>query len=147
MTPRFDPQEFATLARQLASTELPPVDGVTASTEARVRTALGRAYYTLFLAVRALISSRYGIHIRRLDHGILYQALQSSRAEAKLRHIGRELERLYHLRRKADYVLEADDADYRRLSDPAVAHLAAQQASAYVSELEALDYSTILDRF
>lgn len=130
------------LARQIAAGDLAaPIDGLPASLEARVRAAYGRAYYTLFLAVRAAISRKHGIPERRLEHGRLYTHLQSPRAEPRVRGVGKQLEHLYRLRRRADYEL-APDAAWQNAGS---ADLAAQQAMQLAATVEALDYGSIVD--
>ena len=138
----FSPAEFGVLARQIAAGDLvTPIEGASASVEARVRAAYGRAYYTLFLAVRSAIAARHAVPERRLEHGKLYTYLQSSRADARVRAVGKQLQHLYDLRRRADYEL-ASDAAWGNVHS---ADLAAQQAIHLAAVAATLDFSSVVD--
>ena len=99
---RFDPALFAKVGRSI--TRQGSLDK-----EARIRTAIGRAYYALFLAIRTAIRNREGreIHGRgdRIDHGKLKNFLYAAN-DPKLKSLAGVLNDLYEARRQADYVLE-----------------------------------------
>lgn len=83
----FDPNRFLGLARELASNS---------DDEARLRTAVGRAYYSVFLQAREIL----GIRERRRVHGLVIGRLRSvDRAS------GDQLDLLQALRGEADYDL------------------------------------------
>lgn len=96
MTPGFDPRRFASLAAGLVREPGFPAD-------ARCRTAVGRAYYALFLAVRAKYETA-GVLTReaRIGHGELRARLLGA-AAAPAREVGLTLGALYEARRVADY--------------------------------------------
>ena len=72
MIPVFNPTEFALLAHQLAAGDLRfAVDGALLSREAHLRAGFGRAYYALYLSIRASIVRRYRVPVRHLRHGDL----------------------------------------------------------------------------
>lgn len=141
----FDPSEFAVLARQIVAGDLSaPVAGRAASSEARTRAALGRAYYALFLAVRGAIAKKHGIPEGKIAHGSLYTHLQNSKAPPGVQKVGKALEELYELRRHADYELQPRGVWRRHLADPRVADLAAKRALGYAATADSLDYSAVL---
>src|SRR5215218_9914836 len=86
--------------------------------EARVRTALGRAYYALYLLVRAEIARRHGVSLRSLQHGAMYTRLQSPRASDEVRQLGLDLQLLYTHRQMADYELDPTLSWKEKLEDP-----------------------------
>lgn len=144
MTPPFPPAAFLHLAQQLVAQVEPSSPEMR---EARVRTALGRTYYALYLLVRAEIMRRHGIPLRRLQHGVVYTRLQSSVASEEVRRVGRMLEWLYALRQKADYEPAADPAWRGRLEDPVGAGELAVSALAIAAKLPKLDFSAVAPLF
>lgn len=138
MSSRFEPSDFLELARQLV-----PSQGQELA-EARVRTALGRAYYALYLLVRAEISRKHGILPRHLPHGTVYTRLQSPLASDEVRRLGRNLEWMYTLRQKADYELELGPAWRDRLTDATAATGVAQLAMEFAALLPRLDFSPLV---
>jgi uncharacterized protein (UPF0332 family) len=87
----FDPTEFLRVANALAEH----------SDEASLRTAVGRAYYSVFLQAR----ERLGIRgQRRHIHGLVIAGLR--RVDRK---VGDQLDKLEKLRGTADYELEVED--------------------------------------
>lgn len=98
----FDPALFAKVGRSI--TRQGSLDK-----EARIRTAIGRAYYALFLAIRTAIRNREGkaTHGRgdRIDHGKLTNFLYAAN-DPELKGLAGILNDLYEVRRQADYVLE-----------------------------------------
>jgi uncharacterized protein (UPF0332 family) len=144
----MDPSEFAVLSLQLANGDLHrPQLGRVSSEECRVRTAYGRAYYALFLAIRAEIARRHGVPTRRMPHGALYTHLQHTAAGPSVRRLGRELERLYALRQKADYDLAPEASWVGTLQDRQYAELLTKQALDRMSGMSELDFSPIVHRF
>ncbi|HEX6747167.1 MAG TPA: hypothetical protein VF092_07690 [Longimicrobium sp.] len=143
----FDPIEFAFLARQLAAGDLIVCGDPAASREAQLRAAFGRAYYAVFLVVRFVLLRRHHIRSQWVDHGNLYNYLQHSRAGEHLNHLGREIERLYRLRQKADYELGPTADWQRRLTNPVLADFLARQAIELTSAVEDLDFSPVVHLF
>jgi uncharacterized protein (UPF0332 family) len=143
----FDPVEFAFLARQLAAGDLSATAEPAASREAQLRAAFGRAYYSVFLVVRSILLRRHHVRSEWVDHGCLYQHLQHSRAGEHLNHLGREIERLYRLRQKADYELEPTADWQRRLTSPALADFLASQAIGLTFAVEDLDFTPVAHLF
>lgn len=97
MSDPFRPQQFMEVARHLAT---PPTD------EARLRAAVSRAYYAIFLLIRdkAKITGKDSVHERAKTA----VAAQSSAA-------GGTFQTLRELRTHADYALKPGDLGY----DPA----------------------------
>ena len=99
---RFDPALFAQVGRSI-------IRHGSLDKEARIRTAVGRAYYALFLAIRTEIRVQKGRppHGRddRIDHGNLKNSLASAN-NSDLNRLAEILSRVYEARRQADYVLE-----------------------------------------
>jgi uncharacterized protein (UPF0332 family) len=142
----FNPIEFAVLARQLAAGSLDVTfEGAGTSHECRLRAALGRAYYTLYLTTRAVIIRKHGIAPRRLSHGVLYTYLQHSTAGREVQLLGQELARLYTLRQKADYELLPTPEWHRKLTDVRYVDLMAKQAIASASVLDRLDFGPVAE--
>ena len=88
---QFDPLEFLRVADSL-------VDGD--SSEATLRTAVGRVYFAVFLVTREAFDIQGRSHI----HGSVIGALRRYD-----RHASRQLERLMELRALADYDLQVQD--------------------------------------
>lgn len=97
MPEQFSPQQYMEVARHLASA---PTD------EARLRAAVSRAYYAIFLMVRdkARIIGKDGVHERA-------KTALAARSSAA----GGTFQTLRELRTHADYVLRPGDPGY----DPA----------------------------
>jgi hypothetical protein len=93
----FDPLAFLVLAQQLASQD---------RDEARLRTAVGRAYYALFLIAREKTSVRK----RRNVHKEVINALKKRKAYWSTADM---LRMLFRLRTVADYELLPKDAAER----------------------------------
>ena len=86
----FDPEEFLLLAERL----------VRSNNEAEVRTAIGRAYYAVFLKARTnLLLSRFVQTGSARDHGLVAGALADEDNVL-------ELGRLRQARNRADYRLD-----------------------------------------
>src|SRR5215212_5127168 len=109
----FAPEEFILFAREIAVGNT-----LGGSAAARARTAHGRTYYGLFLIIRSILVGRHGLHVRRIEHGTLIRRLQHSSITRELRDLGRELERLYSIRQKADYELSPSPGWQARVEDP-----------------------------
>jgi hypothetical protein len=136
--------EFAVLARQLAAGSLDVVvDGLGASEECRLRAALGRAYYALYLTTRAAIARRHGIPPRWISHGALQTVLRHSQAGRQAQALGHELRRLYLLRQKADYEMETSREWERMLKDRRYVEFMTKQAVASASVLDRLDFAPV----
>jgi hypothetical protein len=137
----FEPLQFAVLARQLAAGDLDAAfAGMSASHECRLRAALGRAYYALYLTTREVIARRHGINHRRLSHGVLYTYLQHSDVGHEVRLLGQQLAHLYRLRQKADYEVLTTPDVHRKLTDHRYVDLIAKQAIASASVVDRLDF-------
>ena len=106
----------------------------------------GRAYYSLFLAVRTKVRDAEGAptHGRddNVDHGTLRNSLYSS-GSADLVALAKVLEELYERRRQADYVLEPE-ARWGKELKPKKADRRAQQVEAIIrSKLPSIDFSPV----
>jgi hypothetical protein len=144
----FEPLQFAILARQLATGNLGAAfEGIRTSPECRLRAALGRAYYALYLTTREVIARRHGIHPRRLSHGVLFTYLQHSTVSHEVRLLGQQLARLYTLRQKADYEVLPTPEWRRKLTDGRYVDLVAKQAIASALALERLDFGPVAELF
>lgn len=98
----INPKEFADVAQTLG--------GKNVCTEAELRTAVGRLYYSLFhLTFRRLIQ------IRELDSVPAYDGHSKviNTVKGIKSNLGHQLDRLRIMRRQADYVLSDSDQDYR----------------------------------
>lgn len=131
----FDARQFFAVAESLVS-DARREDGLR---EARLRTAYGRLYYGLYLIVRDMLIRKHGVPAPRLGHGALSGFLQHSRLADDVRKIGRELERLYALRRVSDYVLDLDGTTRRSLENPDVARGDVTRATATAGMVEKVD--------
>lgn len=89
----FDPRQFLTLAKALAQT---PTD------ETKLRCAVGRAYYAVFLVGRRVcrVTAESDVH-----NAVIF------RVKSKQSGTGGKLTRLFKLRKLADYTLLPDPAD------------------------------------
>jgi hypothetical protein len=144
----FEPLQYAVLARQLVAGSLDiEFDGIGTSHECRLRAALGRAYYALYLTTRAVIARKYRVQERRISHGLLYTYLQHSTASLEVRLLGQELYRLYTLRQKADYEVLPTGQWERKMRDPKYVDLMAKQAIASASVLDRLDFGPVAELF
>src|SRR5687767_14554640 len=96
----LDPAKLIPVAKRL-----PPE--LSLDKEARTRTAIGRAYYALFLATRKAICERLQIDIDNgIDHGVLTNKLFAASSETnneQLSALAKTLIDLYTARQKADY--------------------------------------------
>jgi hypothetical protein len=143
----FDPADFILLAGHLAAGSASRGATAATSSPARVRAAYSRAYYGLYLCVRREIAARHGIHQKKLSHGALYTHLQSSTATKGMRRIGRELERLYTLRQKADYELAPAEPWRVQLEDATLAATLAERALDLSRMVPHLDFSPVVSLF
>ena len=101
MTQPLDPLAFLNLAQELASQ---------GNDETKIRTAVGRAYYALFLVAR----EKTGVRGRRNVHQLVIDGV---RGRTGYRPIGDQLDTLRRLRSVADYQLLPDktaDRDWMR---------------------------------
>jgi hypothetical protein len=136
------------LARQLAAGSLDAAfDGIGTSQECRLRAALGRAYYALYLTTRAVIARKHGIQERQVSHGLLYTYLQHSTASLEVQLLGQALYQLYTLRQKADYDVLPTGPWQRKLRDAKYVDLVAKQAIASASALDRLDFGPVAALF
>jgi hypothetical protein len=138
----FPPAEFLRLATRLIDDARR--EPLSESNAARVRTALGRAYYALYLLVRTEIMRRHGVPVRSLQHGAMYTRLQSPRASDEVRQLGRDLQLLYTLRQKADYELDPAPSWKRQLEDPGGAEALVRRARELAGTISRLDFSPIV---
>jgi uncharacterized protein (UPF0332 family) len=93
MTEPLDPHDFLTLARELAGQN---------DEQGRLRTAVGRAYYALFLIAR----EKTHIMAKRETHEKVIQALKKTPG---YRPTADQLDKLRRLREVADYELAPKD--------------------------------------
>jgi len=141
----FPPTEFLSLAQQLLKdARLQPR---AEANSARVRTALGRTYYALYLLVRAEIARRHGVSLRSLQHGAMYTRLQSPRASDEVRQLGRDLQLLYTLRQMADYELDPAPSWKKQLEDAEGAAALVRRAGELARTLPRLDFSPVVSLF
>jgi uncharacterized protein (UPF0332 family) len=87
----FDPVEFYQFAEEIASQR---------QRQVALRTAVGRAYYAMFLLARA----KTGVRVKQDAHETVINALE----ERNEHHIATELGQLRRLREAADYQLMPD---------------------------------------
>ena len=130
----FDPFEYVVLARQLLAGSLgAPFEGRRVSEECRLRVALGRAYFALFLSIRNAIAQKHGIRVGWINHGLLHTYMRHSKAGSEMQALGHELRRLYALRQQADYVMNPTHEWHRKLTDSRYVELMTKQAIAGVA--------------
>ena len=139
----FDPATFIQVARDLSR----QARGAPAPIRsARIRTAYGRLYYGLFLAVREELARRHFISPRRVRHD-LASRLQHSALGRQARELGREMQRLYNLRRQADYEISPPPLVSAELEDAANAEVLAGRALEFVKVIPHLDLTPIVHLF
>jgi uncharacterized protein (UPF0332 family) len=144
----FEPGEFAVLARQLLIGSLDATfDGRGTSDECRLRVALGRAYYALYLATRAVIIRKHGIPSRSINHGVLHTHLRHSKAGREVQALGHELRRLYALRQQADYEMVPTREWQLKLTDRVYVDFVTKQAITSASALDRLDFGPVAELF
>jgi len=142
----FEPSHFLAVAGWLL--DGPQTDPAWRSMrEARVRTAYGRAYYALYLLVRNELERRHKLRTRALAHGAVYTHLQSSQASEEVRQLGRELQRLYTLRQKADYELVPIAEWEKLMADERFAAELVVLAAEWSPRLSRLDFSPVVTLF
>jgi hypothetical protein len=142
----FDPVEFLAVARGLIDERGSGAE-FRDTRAARVRTAYGRAYYALYLLVREELVHRHHILPRQLHHGAVYTNLQSPRAASPVRQLGRELQRLYTLRQKADYELAPDAGWEAQLENERAAAKLVALAADWAASQPRLDFSPVVPLF
>lgn len=137
----FDPALFAEIGKNIANAG-------SLDKEARCRTALGRAYYALFLSIRSALRQAQGrpIHGREdhLDHGRLPIALYSAEDPA-LSAIAKLLDELNRARRTADYVLDPEGGYQSLCISPRRASILAKRTAATIRSLRTVDFAQIAD--
>ena len=135
----FDPAQFAKIARGLCTR-------VDLDSETRARTMWGRAYYSLFLAVRSKIRDAEGApaHGRndKIDHGALRNSLYNSRSP-DLAALAKVLEELYEGRRQADYVLDPEAHWANKLKPTKADHMAKKVEAIIRSDLPSIDFAPV----
>lgn len=136
----YDPVQFAEIAIRIAEEK-------NYDPESRSRTALGRAYYALFLATRAAIRRAQGRDIdeKIRKHGDLTNVLFDS-GDDELIALGTTLQDLYEYRRRADYVLAPDESWRARISKPTTASMKAKTAKKAIEMIRSLDFSPVVDK-
>jgi len=140
----FEPIEFGVLARQLVTGSLATrFDGHGTSDECRLRAALGRAYYALYLATRAAIVRKHGVPSRWITHGLLHTTLRHSKAGREVQTLGHEMRRLYALRQQADYELVPTREWQEKLTDRVYVDFMTKQAIASATALDSLDFGPV----
>ena len=138
----FDPALFASVGRSL--TRQGRLDK-----EARTRTAIGRAYYALFLAIRTAIRTQEGraIHGRndRIDHGKLRDVLASAN-DPDLNSLAKTLSDLYEARRQADYVLQPIGGWAKYCESPRRADRLLKIVEAAIRKLSTIDFTEVMGK-
>ncbi|HEX8906380.1 MAG TPA: hypothetical protein VF771_16140 [Longimicrobiaceae bacterium] len=117
------------------------------SRAARVRAAYGRLYYGLFLIVRDALVSRHRVASREVRHGALSDHLQHSNLADEVRSLGREMQRLYALRQKADYELAPRAPWDKQLVDVGLAQLLSRRALEFANSVQHFDFTPIIHLF
>ena len=140
----FDPVSYLHLADELASESARSNAGTRA---ARIRTAYGRLYYGLFLSIREAIVARHGVPPRRVEHGALISHLQHSTLDGAVRKLGREMQKLYSLRRQADYELAPAPQVRAQLEDAVSARILAREVMRFVRQIPHMDFTPIAHLF
>ena len=138
----FDPALFAKVGRSI--TRQRNIDK-----EARTRTAIGRAYYALFLAIRTAIWTQEGreTHGRenRIEHGVLKNSLDSA-ASDDLNILAKLLGELYDARRQADYVLEPSAHWAKYCEKPMNAERLLKRVEATIRRLPTMDFTEMIGK-
>ena len=100
--PDFDPVEFHNLAATLLNTLSGRPVATSGPDQARVRTAIGRAYYAAFLVAREKLSDLGRITLRHnwQDHRLVVDALGGETSD-----LGGKMHHLRRKRNQADYNL------------------------------------------
>ncbi len=136
----FDPREFVVLSRTLAVS-------TAYHAEARSRSSLGRAYYGLFLAVRAAVCTAAKKSVDdNIGHGDLTNLLFKTRQDPLIA-LGAVLNDLYEARRRADYKLDPGAPWAKRVADPKYAELRVKQAEDALRKLPQLDLTPVIGKF
>jgi len=98
MTPRFDWSHYMTLAKQLASCS--PQDPIA---EAKQRSAISRAYYSVFIPARAHSYREHPLLQSDKRHKSVINHFKKNSVDEIRRRIGKQLNRLRLWRNRADY--------------------------------------------
>ena len=138
----FDPKLFAKVGHSIRQQG-------NLDKEARIRTAIGRAYYALFLSIRTEIRTLEGkaIHGRddRIDHGALKNLLYLAN-NSDLNNLARTLDELYEARRQADYVLEPTGRWEKYYESPRNAKRLLIRAEAEIRRLPNIDFTEMVGK-
>ncbi len=138
----FDPALFAKVG--LSITRRGDIDK-----EARTRTAIGRAYYALFLAIRTAIRKQESreTHGRedRIDHGALKNSLASA-ANPDLNNLAKLFSELYEARRQADYILEPSTHWAKYCEKPMNAERLLKRVKATIGKLPTMDFTEMIGK-
>ena len=134
----FDPAQFARLAADIPS-------DMRYDKEARTRTALGRAYYGLFLAVRSAIRRQQSKHVDDPihEHGGLQTALYNADTP-DLTALAMTLGDLYDARMHADYHIDPDGGWSGKLAKPRYAERLARRSRDAIGRVGSVDFSPVL---
>jgi hypothetical protein len=136
----FNPSHFADLA-----VTLPNLDDQ--DRECCNRSAYGRAYYALFLAVRAAIRRAQNKDVdEEIGHGYLASTLTSSPND-KIASVGVLLAKLYDARMNADYKLDPKNRWRIDLAKGLEAERLAKAARDQIQALSAVDFTSVLADF
>ena len=139
---RFDPALFAQVGRSI-------IRPSSLDKEARIRTAVGRAYYALFLAIRTEIRVQEGSasHGRddRIDHGKLKDSLASAN-NSDLNRLAEILSQVYEARRQADYVLEPIGRWDGYFTKPRNAEKLLKRVEAEIRNLQNIDFTEMVGK-
>lgn len=135
----LDPAMLLALGEQLSK------DASYTDNAAKTRTALGRAYYSLMLALRKAIRQAEGKSIDReiARHGDLWNTLIDSKVQP-LQALGKSLQQLYKARRKADYELDPPQFDWsKNLADPRFALKYVEIAKDAIRRIPRCDFAPV----
>jgi uncharacterized protein (UPF0332 family) len=140
----FDPALFVPVAKALPSVS-------TLDKEARTRSSIGRAYYSLFLATRAAVATAVGKDIdSEIDHGDLTNKLFAAFSQTNNEDLfatAQTLADLYAARKQADYHLAPEPKWAGKLVKPGYAKGLADRAFDAINRLPKVDFSAMVGRF
>jgi hypothetical protein len=138
----FDPNLLPPVATSLCS-------NLSLDKEARTRSAVGRAYYALFLGIRAEVCRQHGKNVDSgVQHGTLKDDLYAAGANGRpeLTALAKLLSDVYDARRQADYKLVPAAPYEKELAKPAFADNLTKQVSAALRKLPTMDLKVVACR-
>jgi uncharacterized protein (UPF0332 family) len=136
----FDPSAFLEVADKV-------LDNMAIEKRARVRAAIGRAYYSLFLSTRQAGCRSCGKHIdSKVEHGALKDALFAGAARISddderttVETLAKLLDELYAARSESDYRLQPTPAWEAKLAKPKTARSFVARTKAAIKRLDGMN--------